>query len=141
VSEPDLPKDDQAADRRLTRHERFEAIEQAAIEAELETGRREETIAGAKRSLVVRLVSGLVGLVLIVAGIIMLVIPGPGLLAIVLGLGLISPDVPFAARLLDRLKDRLPQDADGNLPGHVIVMMVTVAVVFTGASIWFTFGR
>ena len=141
MSEPDLPEDDSLAHDRLTRHERFEAIEKAAIEAELETGRREETIAGAKRSILVRLVSGLVGLTLIVAGLIMLVIPGPGLLAIVLGLGLIAPDVPFAARLLDRLKDRLPQDADGNLPGHVIVMMVTVAVCFTGASIWWTFGR
>lgn len=79
------------------------------------------------------------GLFLIVAGIIMLVIPGPGLLAIVLGLGLIAPDVPFAARLLDQLKDRLPQDADGGIPRHVIAMMVVTAVAFTGLSLWWSF--
>ena len=102
---------------------------------------RSRTIAEAKRSLFVRLVSGAAGAFLILAGIVMLVVPGPGVLAIVLGLGLIAPDVPFAARLLDRLKDRLPQDADGGLPTHVIVMMVATFVVFTGASLWWTFLR
>jgi cation:H+ antiporter len=127
--------------RRLTRQERFDIVERSAIEAELETGRRETTIAEAKRSLLVRIVAGAAGFFLIVAGVIMLVVPGPGLLAIALGLGLIAPDVPFAARLLERLRKRLPQDEDGGLPTHVIVMMVTTFVVATGASIWWTFLR
>lgn len=135
--------DTQPADERapLSRHERFEIIERSALEAEIETGRRETTVAEARRSLWVRLVTGTGGLLLILAGLAMLVLPGPGLLAIVLGLGLIAPDVPFAARLLERLKERLPQDADGGLPTHVIVMMVATFVLFTGASIWWTFLR
>jgi hypothetical protein len=127
--------------RRSERRDRLEAFEQAAIEAELETGRQEPTIAAAKRSLLVRLATGSLGVLLVIAGVIMLVIPGPGLLAIVLGLGLLAPDVPFAARLMDRLKDRLPQDADGKLPPHVIALMVVSAVAFTGASLWWTFFR
>jgi hypothetical protein len=127
--------------RNLTRQERFEIVERSAIEAELETGRRETTIAEAKRSLLVRLVSGAAGFLLIIAGVVMLVVPGPGILSIVIGLGLIAPDVPFAARLLERLRKRLPQDADGGLPTHVIVTMVATFVVFTGASIWWTFLR
>lgn len=123
------------------RRERLEALEKAAIEAELETGRREETIAGAKRSILVRIVTGSFGTLLVLAGLVMLVIPGPGLLAIAIGLGILAPDVPFAARLLDRVKDRLPQDADGNLPPGVIIGMIASAVLFTGASLWWTFLR
>lgn len=140
LDSPALPGD-LDGDGRISRHERFELLEQAAIEAELETGRREQTVAGAKRSILVRIISGTIGGFLIVAGVVMLVIPGPGLLAIALGLGLIAPDVPFAARLLDRVKDRLPQDADGKLPTSVIVGMSATAVVFTAGSLWFAFGR
>jgi hypothetical protein len=39
------------------------------------------------------------------------------------------------------LKERLPQDAEGKLPVHVIAMMVVTAVLFTGASIWWTLLR
>lgn len=139
---PDSSDHDSAEERPpLSRQERLEIWERSAIEAELETGRQESTIAEAKRSLLVRLATGAAGFFLIVAGLAMLVLPGPGVLAIVIGLGLIAPDVPFAARLLDRLKDRLPQDEDGGLPTHVIVMMVATFVVFTGASLWWTFLR
>jgi len=149
VSDPDQPLPDSPATEpppaglpsTPRRHERFDIIEQAAIEAELETGRREETIAGAKRSILVRIVTGTLGGFLILAGLIMLLVPGPGLLAIALGLGLIAPDVPFAARLLDRVKDRLPQDEDGKLPPTVIAGMVITFVAATGISVWWAFFR
>jgi len=132
-------------ERRRRRHERLEAFEEAleaaAVEAELETGRREETVEEIKRSLHRRIASMIGGTFLIVAGIVMLVIPGPGLLSIALGLGLIAPDVPFAARLLDRLRERLPQDAEGNLPASLIATMVVTGVTFTGVSIWWSFFR
>jgi cation:H+ antiporter len=139
---PAKPSDDE---RRRRRHERLEAFEEAleaaAVEAELETGRREETPEEVRRSLRRRVASMIGGTFLIIAGIVMLVIPGPGLLAIVIGLGLIAPDVPFAARLLERLKERLPQDADGGIPNHVIAMMVVTAVAFTSLSLWWSFLR
>ena len=40
---------------------------------------------------------------LIVAGIVLLVLPGPGLLLILLGAGLIAEESLLAARLLDRI--------------------------------------
>lgn len=45
----------------------------------------------------------LLGLVVIIAGIAMLVLPGPGILAIVAGAALIAEESLLAARVLDRL--------------------------------------
>jgi len=47
------------------------------------------------------LISG-TGLLIMLAGIAMIVLPGPGLLAIVLGAALIAEESLFAARMLDR---------------------------------------
>ena len=44
------------------------------------------------------------GFVLIVAGIAMLVLPGPGILTILGGLALIGQEFPWAQRILDRTK-------------------------------------
>jgi uncharacterized protein (TIGR02611 family) len=44
------------------------------------------------------------GFVLLIAGIAMLVLPGPGWLAIVGGLALLAAEFEWARRLLDRLK-------------------------------------
>jgi uncharacterized protein (TIGR02611 family) len=44
------------------------------------------------------------GFTLLLAGVIMLVTPGPGLLVILLGLGLLAAEFVWARRLMDRLK-------------------------------------
>lgn len=121
--------------------ERFDHLGEAAIEAELETGRREETVREAKRHVLVRLAVVVAGSVVCLFGIALLVLPGPGLLVLLAGLVMLSSEVPFAARLVDRVRARLPQDADGKLPTSTIVMMVVVAVFFVAASTWFTFLR
>ena len=46
----------------------------------------------------------LAGFTLLLAGVIMLVTPGPGLLVIFLGLGLLAAEFVWARRLMDRLK-------------------------------------
>lgn len=120
---------------------RVERLVEEAIEVELTTGRHEETIEEAKRHLVVRIVRIVAGVIVLIIGLALLVAPGPGLLAIALGLGLLAQDVPFAAKLLDRVKARLPQDEDGKLPTSTIVMMVVVGVAAGAASLWWTFGR
>ena len=48
------------------------------------------------------LISGL-GLLIVLAGIVMIVLPGPGMLAIVIGAALIAEESLFAARMLDRI--------------------------------------
>ena len=49
----------------------------------------------------------------LVAGAALLVLPGPGLPLLVLGLTLLSRDVPWARRLRARVQDRLPRRAMG----------------------------
>jgi len=44
------------------------------------------------------------GFTLLLAGVVMLVTPGPGMLAIFLGLGLLAAEFVWARRLMNRLK-------------------------------------
>ena len=44
------------------------------------------------------------GFTLLLAGLIMLVTPGPGIAAILLGLGLLAAEFVWARRLMDRIK-------------------------------------
>jgi drug/metabolite transporter (DMT)-like permease len=52
------------------------------------------------------------GILAIVAGIFMLVLPGPGILSILGGLALLSRDVAWAGRLADRVKDKFGSSTD-----------------------------
>jgi hypothetical protein len=49
------------------------------------------------------------GFALLAAGIVMLVIPGPGLLTIAAALAILAPDFEWARRLLDRVKRAMPR--------------------------------
>lgn len=53
----------------------------------------------------------LVGVALIAAGVALLVLPGPGLLVMALGLAVLATEYPAAQRLLDRLKASPPVTA------------------------------
>lgn len=46
------------------------------------------------------------GSTLLMAGTAMLVLPGPGLLTIAVGLGILAKDVPWASRLKDKVDSR-----------------------------------
>ncbi len=130
----ELDADDHDAERRR--------LIDAAVEAEMETGIRERTRRGALRHVVVRLARMGAGSVLILAGLAMLVLPGPGFLVIAVGLALLARDVAWAARMLERVRRRIPgAEPDGSLPARVIVIMIAVTVVFASASIWWQFIR
>ena len=70
-----------------------------AVEAEIELA-HETTVVEAERGLVRRVARVVAGFTLVFVGILLLVLPGPGLLVIAAGLGLLSRDVPFARRWL-----------------------------------------
>jgi hypothetical protein len=103
--------------------ERRYLLTAAAIEAELETGRREEDEAEARASLLVRAIRVSAGLVVLLLGLALLVLPGPGMVVVAGGLSILAIDVPFARRLLHKVRSRLPQDDDGGMPTWLLVSM------------------
>ena len=86
--------------------------------------------------LVVRVARISAGAAVTLLGIALLVLPGPGLAVIAGGLSILSIDVPSAQRLLQQVKERLPQDADGGTPGWLVIAMgagLAVSVAFSVA--------
>jgi uncharacterized protein (TIGR02611 family) len=65
-----------------------------------------------------RLIKIVLALTLLIAGVIMLVLPGPGIVAIVLALAVLSGEFVWARRLLERIKDstRRARDAVSRNP-------------------------
>ena len=114
-------------------------FEEAAIEAELETGYREETREKARRGVVTRIFRIAAGSLIIVLGVILIPLPGPGLLVVAIGLGVLSRDVAWADRLLQIARRRLPSDGDGRLPRSRIATMVVLALAGIALSVWVVF--
>jgi len=123
------------------KHPRLERLEEAAIAAEMESGHPEDTVAEAKRGVIRRVARMTAGFLLVGLGLVLLVLPGPGLIVIASGLLILSVDVPFAARMLEKVRARLPADEHGNVPKRVIFGGLAVTVVAVSASVWWTFLR
>lgn len=130
-----------AGSEHLQRREHLHGLVDTAIDAELASGRREVSVEQVKRRLLVRLAIMVGGSMLVITGLVLMVLPGPGMLVLGIGLGVLSTEVPFAARLLERVRHRLPQDADGKLPKSAIVTMVVMTVLATSASLYWTLSR
>lgn len=104
-------------------------LRDAAVAAEYATGRREETLQEAKRHVVVRLARMVFGFFVLLAGLLMLVLPGPGILAIVAGLVILSEDVAWADRTLRYVKRRVPGvPEDGKVPRSTLIVAAVLAV-------------
>ena len=98
----------------------------AAVAAEFESGKREETAQAAWRHSLLRLVRMGCGMAILIAGVAMLALPGPGWVTIAIGLAVLSRDVAWADRLLQRVRKRLPSDSEGKLPRSTIITMVVI---------------
>lgn len=114
-----------------------ERLVDAAYEAEYATGRREETLEQARSSIHRRVARMFVGFALLFTGVLLLVLPGPGWLCIAAGLGILSRDVAWAERALERVRRRLPQDSQGRVAKPVIATSVLLALAGVAASVWF----
>ena len=117
------------------------SFKDAAIEAELETGEREPTRDAAWAKSIKRLFRVGSGLLVTTLGLVMMLLPGPGLLTIAIGLSILSRDVAWADRLLSKVRARLPSNEHGKLPRSSIVTMTTMAIAGVLFSIWATFLR
>lgn len=109
----------------------------AAVAAEYETGEREETVEEARAHIAVRVARMTLGAVIVILGVAMLVLPGPGVLAIAGGLFILAKDVAWADRLLQHLRKKVPGiPDDGKIPRSQIVTMVFMTLGAIAVSIW-----
>lgn len=123
----DRPRHDHSAFREL--------VEEAALEAEFATGRREKTPEQAKRSVAVRLARLAAGWVLVLLGLAGLVLPGPGWLIVILGLSLLP--YAWAERTIRIIRRRIPGiPEDGRIPTSTWVIMGLAVALSTGVSVW-----
>jgi hypothetical protein len=131
--------DEEIVEARTRAQQARSRVGSAAIEAELATGKREETAEEARAGVIKRLVRMSIGSFLLFAGLLMMVLPGPGLLVIAIGLGILARDVAWAERLLERVRKRLPQDEEGGVSKPVIATSVVIALAAIAGSIYLTF--
>jgi uncharacterized protein (TIGR02611 family) len=75
-------------------------------------GIRERRERHLERNRVLRVGFAFFGFIVVLAGVAMLVLPGPGLLVIAIGLGILALEFSWAERLLERAVDRLEDAAD-----------------------------
>lgn len=139
--EPQEELENSIAEEHSGAREALSDLYESAIEAERETGIHETSIEKAKRSLILRILSIIAGTFITILGIIMLVAPGPGLLTIVAGLGILAVDVPFARRLLEIARKRVPQNEEGKITQKALLTMVISAIIgiaLSAISIWYS---
>lgn len=108
--------------------------EQTSLRDRLESQRERHR----ERRLVVRIVFAFTGLVVLLGGLAMLVLPGPGLLVVVIGLGMLALEFAWAERLLgtalDRIEKVLPKERS---PGMrvLLIALTALGVLFLIAGI------
>ncbi|MDY7102384.1 MAG: PGPGW domain-containing protein [Actinomycetota bacterium] len=77
------------------------------------------------------------GVLVLLAGIAMLVLPGQGILTIAAGLAILAVDIPAADRLLRFVRRKTPGlSEEGSLPKSAIIMLVVMGVVIGAISVW-----
>ena len=111
-------------------------LAEAAIEAELETGLREETRAEAKRHVLFRLLSIVGGFTVIGLGIAALPLPGPGWLIIIVGLQMLPFE--WSRRTIRLIRRRIPGvPEEGGIPARTWAVMGAIVVGFSVLGILF----
>ena len=77
------------------------------------------------------------GIVVTLLGVAMLVLPGPGFLAIAGGLFILAKDVAWADRLLGHMRKRMPGiPDDGKIPRSQVITMSFITLGAIAVSIW-----
>jgi len=120
------------------RSERRDAWVDAAVEAEFETGVREDTVDEAKASIVVRVARIGVGFLVTLIGLIAIPLPGPGWLIVIFGLTILARDFAWAARAILFIRRRIPGiPDDGAIPRRTWIIMGIATVGAVVGSVWY----
>lgn len=115
----------------------WDEIVETAEEADQAGGFAASTPQRAKAHLAVRVARISLAVVLLLAGVAMLVLPGPGWLVIAAGLAVLSRDVAWAERWLAAVRRRIPgAQPDGSLPRRVLATIIVVALATASFSAW-----
>lgn len=121
--------------------EKDHVFRNAAIRAELEVGEVEETAEAAWHHAILRLVRMGVGFVILLLGLAMMVLPGPGAVVMAAGLVLLSRDVEWADRALRYLRKKTPGlEEDGPIPKTTIAVSLMLMVAAGLATWWWVNG-
>ena len=113
----------------------------AAIRAEIEIGHREDSTEQAWHHVLVRLGRISLGFLLVVAGIAMMVLPGPGAIVLAAGLVVWSKDFAWADRALRYLRKKVPGlEEEGPIPKSTIVVSVMLMVAAVLMGFWWVNG-
>lgn len=121
--------------RRAVRAARRDMLEDAAIQAEMATGLQERTEQAARRNVVLRLGTIVVGFVVLLGGLAMMVLPGPGIVGILAGLGILSRELAWAERMMEYVKKRAKIEELKQQPAWVQGVTWTVTVISVVGSI------
>jgi uncharacterized protein (TIGR02611 family) len=132
--------DDQltAEERQRVREERRDRFRAAAIDAERDTGKRERTAEQAQRNIVVRIAIIIFGSLVTLAGLGMLIFPGPGIVVIIAGLGILATEVSWAERLLAYAKKRANVESITAQHPWIKPVSIVVTVLGVAASVIYT---
>jgi len=109
----------------------------AAVQAEFETGEREATEQEARSHIAIRAARMTTGAAVLVLGIVLIPLPGPGVLVVAGGLVILARDVAWADRALRYLRHKVPGvPADGKVPRSTLVTAGALMVAGTLATLW-----
>ena len=119
------------------------AMEEAPRKRRLVEGLRERREKHLERNRIVRVAVAIFGFLVVLAGLAMLVLPGPGLLVIAIGLGILALEFVWAERLLERTVDKMDEATDAvkrssplqRVLGVALLALATVGVV-AAAILW-----
>ena len=95
-----------------------------------------------KRSIAYRIAFGAAGVIVVIGGLLLSLpgIPGPGIVLIALGLGMLALEFDRAERLLERVLDRFDRITEGASPVQkgvlAFVTIVGIVFAFVAVLIW-----
>jgi len=127
-----------AEEKQRAREERRQRLRAAARDAERDIGRRESTDEEAHRNILVRIGVIALGTLVTLAGVGMLVFPGPGIVVIIAGLGILASEVSWAERLLAYAKKKA--NVESVTAQHPWIKPVSIVLMVLGvaASVLYT---
>lgn len=91
--------------------------------------------------LATKLVVTMIGTIVLIAGLIMMVTPGPGIVGILVGLGILATEWDWAQRLVDKMKDKAlaaaeaAKEMDPAVRRRRIIVGFLVVVVIAGVVV------